>query len=308
MFSLKNTGGEFIHILWAYTVRMKKLDRSLLFRERLRQALAMNAMSQTALSERIGVDRSTLSSLLTSDHPRTPNAHWVAEAAQVLQVTADWLLGLEQSPQPASMILGESLQVATANREPYHPQLDEWRREAEGKKIRYVPQTLPDFFKIEAVIAFEFAATPVDREQHLAASDKNLDYLQSAESDMEVCIARQRLDDFREGRGAWHGLDADIRREQWDTMLARYDELYPRVRVQLYDERSHYSAPVTVYGAQRAVLYLGETYFSFSTREHIMALSQQVDRLVRHADVHSHDFGAWLQRQWGLELEGATEA
>lgn len=72
---------------------MKKIERSGVLRDRLRQALEMNTMSQTTLAQRIGIDRSTLSSLLTSDQPRMPNAHWVAEAAQVLQVTSDWLLG-----------------------------------------------------------------------------------------------------------------------------------------------------------------------------------------------------------------------
>ncbi|MGB0966103.1 MAG: helix-turn-helix domain-containing protein [Litorivicinus sp.] len=275
---------------------MKKVERSVLFRERLRQAMRAGEVTQTQLAKRIGIDRSTLSSLMTSDQPRTPNAHWVAEAAQVLGVTSDWLLGLEQSAQPASKILGESLQVRLAGREPYHPQLDEWRREAEGKKIRYVPQTLPDFFKTDAVIAFEYAATPIDKVKHQQASDQNLSYLQSVDSDMEVCVARQNLEDFARGQGAWAGLDIDVRRAQWAVLGEVYDQLYPRVRVQLYDERFFYSAPVTVYGAQRAVLFLGETYFSFSTREHIDALSQQVDRLVRNAQVHSHQFNEWLSR------------
>ncbi len=274
---------------------MKKAERSLLFRERLREALLRNDVTQTALAARIGIDRSTLSSLMTSDQPRTPNAHWVAEAAQALGVTSDWLLGLEQSAQPASKILGESLQVKLAGREPYHPQLGEWRREAEGKKIRYVPQTLPDFLKIDPVIAFEFAATPIDKLKYQQASDQNLSYLQSADSDMEVCVARQNLEDFAQGQGAWKGLSLEIRQAQWEVFMRVYDELYPRVRIQLYDERFFYSAPVTVYGAQRAVLYLGETYFSFSTREHIDAMSQQVDRLVRNACIHSHELNHWLE-------------
>lgn len=275
---------------------MKKSDRSILLRDRLRQALLRAGMTQTALADRIGIDRSTLSSLMNSDQPRTPNAHWVAAAAQALQVTTDWLLGLEQSEQPASQILGESLQVRLAGREPYHPQLDEWRREAAGKKIRYVPQTLPDFFKTDAVIAFEFAATPIDTVQHQMASEQNLEYLKSSASDMEVCIPRQHLLDFAQGRGAWDGLEYEVRQQQWQAMHDLYDQLYPRVRVQLFDERYFYSAPVTVYGAQRAVVFLGETYFSFSTREHIEAVSQQVDRLVRNACVHSHDFMGWLNR------------
>jgi len=277
-------------------IAMKKQERTLVFRERLREAMLRNGVTQTALCQRIGIDRSTLSSLMTSDQPRTPNAHWVAAAAQALQVTTDWLLGLEQSPQPASMILGESLQVRLAGREPYHPQLDEWRREAEGKKVRYVPQTLPDFMKTETVIRYEYAATPIDMVRYQEDSEKNLTYLRSPDSDMEVCCPRQRFDDLLEGRGIWAGLAAEARLEQIQTMIQRYDELYPRVRIQLFDERLYYSAPITVYGAQRAVLFLGETYFSFSTREHIVALSQQVDRLVRRAEIHSHEFGDWLSR------------
>lgn len=84
-------------------------------------------------------------------------------------------------------------------------------------------------------------------------------------------------------------------------MIDVYDRLYPRVRVQLYDARHFYSAPVTVYGAQRAVVFLGETYFSFSTREHIEAISSQVDRLVRNAQVHSHEFIQWLASERASE-------
>ena len=275
---------------------MKKIQRADVFRDRLRQAIQVQGVTQTALAEKIGIDRSTLSSLLTSDSPRMPNAHWVAEAAEVLQVTCDWLLGLEQSAQPASMILGESLQVRTAGREPYHPQLQEWRREAQGKKIRYVPQNLPDFLKTQELIAFEYAAMPVDAAQHQAASDANLDYLMSSDSDMEICIGWQQLEDFWHCRGVWSGLEPWVRDLQWQAMRDVYDQLYPRVRIQLYNARHFFSAPVTVYGAQRAVVFLGETYFSFSTREHIQAISSQVDRLVRNSEIHSHQFIDWLDQ------------
>jgi hypothetical protein len=49
----------------------------------------------------IGVDRSTVSQLLSAEGARLPNAQVVAECAAALGVTADWLLGLSDRPEQA---------------------------------------------------------------------------------------------------------------------------------------------------------------------------------------------------------------
>ncbi|WP_425471699.1 helix-turn-helix domain-containing protein [Rubellimicrobium rubrum] len=57
-------------------------------------AMANGHVTQAELSRSIGVDRSTVSQLLDPDALRLPNAQVAAECANVLGVSADWLLGL----------------------------------------------------------------------------------------------------------------------------------------------------------------------------------------------------------------------
>ena len=53
--------------------RMDKRDRAALFRTRLAEAMAERGMTQSALARATGVDRSTVSQLLTPGK-RLPNA------------------------------------------------------------------------------------------------------------------------------------------------------------------------------------------------------------------------------------------
>ena len=81
------------------------------------------------------------------------------------------------------------------------------------------------------------------------------------------------------------------------------DELYPSVRLHLFDQRQHYSAPITVFGQRRAVIYVGSSYFVFNTQEHVQALTRHFDQLVRDARVLSHEavgLAARLERRGGV--------
>jgi hypothetical protein len=63
------------------------------------------------------------------------------------------------------------------------------------------------------------------------------------------------------------------------------DALYPSLRLFLFDLRETFSVPFTVFGPQRAALYLGGIYFVFSSNEHIRVLTRRFDDLVRAAVV-----------------------
>lgn len=105
-----------------------------------------------------GVDRSTIAQLLSEDETRLPNAHLAAECASALGVSADSLLTLTERSETAADLLATSFRLTKAGRTPADAQIDEWHREAAGYKIRYVPTTLPDILKTDAVIEFEYAA------------------------------------------------------------------------------------------------------------------------------------------------------
>ena len=67
-------------------------------------------------------------------------------------------------------------------------------------------------------------------------------------------------------------------------MIALVDELYPTFRWYLFDAAKRYAAPVTVFGSQRAALYLGELYLVLTSLEHVRTLSRHFDRLIRDAE------------------------
>ena len=76
-----------------------------LFRERLEQAIDRAGVTRAGLARRIGVDRSTLSQVLSQESVRLPRADTVAAIASALQVSLDWLLGLSESNQLGADIL-----------------------------------------------------------------------------------------------------------------------------------------------------------------------------------------------------------
>ena len=71
-----------------------------------------------------------------------------------------------------------------------------------GYKIRYVPTALPDLLRTEAVRAFDFNAQNLHER---VARDKQardqLVYSRRPETDMEVCMPLQRLEQFCQGQG-----------------------------------------------------------------------------------------------------------
>ena len=74
------------------------------------------------------------------------------------------------------------------------------------------------------------------------------------------------------------------------------DQLYPSLRICLFDARRLFSAPVTIFGPLLAVIYLGRHYLAFRDSARIETITQHFDFLVREAEVGARDMGAHLQR------------
>ena len=79
-------------------------------------------------------------------------------------------------------------------------------------------------------------------------------------------------------------------------MIELVDELYPAFRWYLFDGLRRYAAPVTVFGTQRAALYLGDLYLVLTSRDHVRTLSRHFDRLIRDAQVQPTSVGAHITR------------
>lgn len=271
---------------------MDKRDLGRVFRERLAEVMRRYGGGQSRFAASIGLDRSALSQLMSDRAVRLPRAETLAAIAEVHGTSLDWLLGVSQSEGPAAE-MAPVLGIEHGARGPDDSRLQQWRREAAGYKIRYVPATLPDLMRTEAVIRFEMGHEPADRiAATIADADQYLAYSRRPETDMEVCMPMQRLLGFARGHDMWESLPAAGRREQIDHMARLLDELYPTFRLFLYDARHWYSIPYTVFGPARAAIYAGDMYFVLHATEHIRALVDRFDDLIRHASVNPHEAAA----------------
>lgn len=275
---------------------LDKRVRARQFQQRLAEALDRSGLSRGRLAERIGVDRSTISQLLNGAEPRLPNGHVVGSLAAALKVSADWLLGLTMRPDTASDILEASMQIRDAPRAPSDEHLIEWHREAAGSKIRNVPLTLPELMKTEAVLQFEYRiGDQKTSDQAILDMRDRLALSREPESDLEICMPMGAAESFALGQGYWHGVGKAERIEQLERMAELAAELYPSLRIYLFDLRAVYSAPVTIFGAHRAVIYVGQSYFVFNAVSQIRALTRHFDDLVRAATVQADEASTFFE-------------
>lgn len=274
----------------------ERRETVLLFRARLTEAMERVGLSKSSLARETGIDRSTITQLLTSEPARLPRADTVASVAKVLKVSLDWLLGLSSEERPHAGILQEHLMIAPTDRSPVDENLAEWQAAAVGQKLRYVPATLPDLFKTEAVLEHEFKDYAVKTtDQAKAASEGQLALSRMPSADMEICMAQQTLLDFADGAGIWRGMANHLRQEQLAHIAAMTEELYPKLRLFLFDGLTHFAAPYTIFGVERAAVYMGQMYFAFTTQEHVRTLTNHFDDLIRSAIVHSHEASDYVR-------------
>lgn len=274
---------------------MDKRDRSALFRARLAEAMADKGMSRAGLARAAGVDRSTLSQLL-SPGTRLPNAQLAADCAQALGISADWLLGLTGRPEPIADLLATSLTVTEAPRALIDETIFGWHREAAGYKIRHVPATLPDMLKTRAMVEWEYRPQlGRTAEQALGAFADRLHWMRQARSDYEIALPLHELAAFAEGTGYYEGLPAAIRAEQMDRFILLTEQLYPSLRLYLFDARRVFSSPVTIFGPLLAVVYLGRHYLAFRDSARVESISQHFDWLVKEAAFSARDVPGHLR-------------
>jgi transcriptional regulator with XRE-family HTH domain len=276
--------------------KMDKRHRADLFRTRLAQAMTARGVTQSALARLIDVDRSTISQLLDSGSARLPNAQIAAEAASALCVTLDWLLGLTDRPEQLDRLMATALTLSEAPRALIDETIFGWHQEAAGYKIRHVPATLPDMVKTRAMMEWEYGSQLGPQAQEaISASEARLAWMRRARSDYEIALPLHELAAFARAEGYYAGLPAEIRRGQLDRILELADQLYPAMRIYLYDAHQVYSAPITVFGPILAVVYLGPTYLAFRDADRVAVLSQQFDGLIRAASVDAREVPAHLR-------------
>lgn len=264
-------------------------------RERLASVIDRSGVSRSAFAKKVGIDRSTLSQLLSGSSDRLPRVETLEAIASTEQVSIDWLLGLSQQGGLQANIVPHEIEIQPGSRSPSDERLAHWYAEAAGYKVRYVPATIPDLLKTPTVIEYEFvssaASTPAQRRQ---IGQELLDYQRRPETDVEVCSARQSLESLAHGWGIWRDLPYDARYEQLAHMIRLTRQLYPTFRWFLFDGVSHFSAPVTIFGPQRAAIYIGQAYLVLNGRDHIQQLITLFDGLIRVAEVQANEVSVYL--------------
>jgi transcriptional regulator with XRE-family HTH domain len=254
-------------------------------RERLAEAIRRSGLGKGDFAERAGVDRTTLSQLLSPSNGRLPRVDTLRAIAVAHDLSIDWLVGLSNAgPVEAELLQHTSFE--SPGPAPTDERLLGWLSEAADYKIRYVPATLPDLLKSDAVIRFERSRSDgPDVAQTIDTTAARLAWARHPDTEMECCCSVQALASFARGEGSWSRLGIEARREQLDRMIQLVDELYPTFRWFLYDGSRRYAAPVTVFGPHRAALYLGQLYLVLTSAEHVRTLSRHFDGLIRDADV-----------------------
>ncbi|MDQ3738099.1 MAG: helix-turn-helix domain-containing protein, partial [Actinomycetota bacterium] len=240
-----------------------------MLRERLADAVTRSGLGKGAFAERAGIDRTTLSQLLSPANRRSPRVDTLRAIAAAQDVSIDWLVGLSNAgPVAAELVTQTSFEA------PGPSETDErllgWLNEAAEYKIRHVPVTLPDLLKSEAVIRYERSGSVgPNAAQTIDTTAAHLAWARHPDTELECCSSVQSVAAFAHGEGMWRRLGAAARAEQLDRMIELAAELYPTFRWFLFDEAKRYAAPVTVFGSQRAALYLGGLYLVLSSAEHV---------------------------------------
>lgn len=257
---------------------MDRREIATAFRERLRLLLGDERGDLAAFLRDTGVDRSALSQFLDPRSDRLPRAETLRRIADARGVTVDWLLSLSNAPGGRQEV-APSVQLESAQYAGGGSPLDQWRREAAGMKLRYVPSSLPD------MLGFAPELPAPDAQARTGAPENVLEGFRPGEMDVEIAMPLQTLEDLAEGAGVWRGMAREPRSRQLAHMGEVCAEVYPTLRLHLYDGREAFAAPFTVFGRNRAALYLGEAYLVVTSNEQVGALTRLFDNLVRRAVV-----------------------
>ncbi len=266
---------------------MDKRALANLFRTRLADLVNRSGASHSAFAADVGIDRSALSQLLSGDSARLPRVETLLNIAERHSVSLDWLLGLSYD-QGLMGELRPSFEIEEGGQDYTDTLLMKWHAEAAGSKIRYVPARIPDLLRTPQIVDFEARGAHQSVMAQASETAFRLDYNRQPGTDMEVCMPRETLEAFAQGRGMWSGLKRDIRAQQLQYMSALISELYPSFRLFLFNEKERFSVPYTIYGSQRAALFVGGMYLVLNNAESIRKMQRHFDELIRFTRVHAH--------------------
>src|SRR4051812_36611634 len=111
------------------------------FRDRLEKVIGRTGLNQAAFARHVGMDRSTLSQLLSASNDRLPRAETLTSIARGCRVSVDWLLGLSQREQVGAELVQAALTIETQAHAPFDERFLRWQAESGAQKLRTVPMS-----------------------------------------------------------------------------------------------------------------------------------------------------------------------
>lgn len=269
---------------------MSGLSVSNLFRARLQSLIDRSGLNQAGFARMAEIDRSTLSQLLVPDAIRLPRAETLIAIARACNVSVDWLLGISQREEIGSEIIEAIVKVEPHIRTPIDDRFIGWFREAEGYKVRTVPESFPDFMKTEDLIRYEYSGAHID----YAQIDARLAFMRQPDRDLEVCSSMQEINAMALGQGKWHGLPLASRLAQLTHLVNLSEALYPNLRIHLYSQSETYANAFTVFGPKRVALFLGTNYLVLNSVDHIKLFNRRFEELIRVTVVQPNQFSRYV--------------
>ena len=265
------------------------------FRERLEHVVSTSGTTRGQFAAATQLDRSTLSQLLSPANRRLPRLETLVAVASAQQLSIDWLVGLSNTGPVQAEVVPETMSIERDALTHNDERLIRWLQEAVGYKIRYVPSTLPDLLKTDAVIRHELGHFVASRpEQKMETAAARLAWTRRPGTDLECCSSIQSIRGFAVGENIWGALPRRVRRDQLEHMAKLTDELYPTLRWFLFDGLQRYAAPITIFGPQRAALYVGQMYLVLTSADHVSTFTQHFDDLIRGAVMQPPDVSGFL--------------
>ena len=127
------------------------------------------------------------------------------------------------------------------------------------------------------------------------AMQDQLAWLSSGVSDYEIAIPIHEIEACAAGTSYYNGVSETIRYEQLNFIADQCDQMFPRLRIFLFDAHQVFSSPVTIFGPNLAVIYVGQCYLAFREIERVKSLSGHFDWLVREAVVDARNVASHIR-------------
>src|SRR5690625_2011547 len=100
------------------------------FRLRLLEVIEQSGVTRSAFAQQVGLDRSTLTQLLSPENQRLPRAETVVSIARQAQVSCDWLLGVSQEARRGAELVQAAMEIEAGAGSPLDEGVQRWHAEA----------------------------------------------------------------------------------------------------------------------------------------------------------------------------------